>query len=365
MGLYGVVATGHDGGMSTLITTVSGAGGVAPLAILWAPKGEHRLKCSVNGEPGECVVRVSEDCVSRLNADLEAKLAGNVKPVGLYDHTMGAASYKPSRFLWDDEKGVVLMLDGWTERGKRDVEGGNYGYHSPRFRRDKGTGEILGLLPDSIEVGSLVNDPAFDDIERIAAARVSNDSVAHFEVVEDGGSGGDTGSLEAGLIAGSVEGYQLKNSRDMDITELVGIGLLTEDEAKAENAEAIALERIKALQEQSKASSDELEASKKELAKCKEEIANKKQQDEERADEEVEEAVAAGKIAPRDEAAKAFWKRALVEDYVAAGKQLRALAKNPAFDDVKAGKEGVSAPALTGSAALRSAFESELNFLNK
>lgn len=65
-----MVATGHDGGMSTLITTVSGAGGVAPLAILWAPKGEHRLKCSVNGEPGECVVRVSEDCVSRLNADL-------------------------------------------------------------------------------------------------------------------------------------------------------------------------------------------------------------------------------------------------------------------------------------------------------
>ena len=156
--------------MSTLITTVAGNHGKAPMAILWAPKGEHTIKCSLNGQPGTCVVRVTSDCVPRLNADLEAKLSSNVKPVGLYDHEMGPASYKPGRFVWNEEKGVVLELEGWTEKGRTDVEGGNYGYHSPRFRRDKGTGEILGLLPESIEVGSLVNDPAFDDIERIAAS---------------------------------------------------------------------------------------------------------------------------------------------------------------------------------------------------
>lgn len=58
----------------------------------------------------------------------------------------------------------------------------------------------------------------------------------------------------------------------MDITKLVALGILTEEEAKAENAEAIVLERIKALQDKGKASSDELEASKKELAKCQEEL---------------------------------------------------------------------------------------------
>ena len=150
--------------MSTLITTVAGNHGKAPMAILWAPKGEHTIKCSLNGQPGTCVVRVTSDCVPRLNADLEAKLSSNVKPVGLYDHEMGPASYKPGRFVWNEEKGVVLELEGWTEKGRTDVEGGNYGYHSPRFRRDKGTGEILGLLPESIEVGSLVNDPAFDAV---------------------------------------------------------------------------------------------------------------------------------------------------------------------------------------------------------
>lgn len=350
--------------MSTLITTVSGNNGEAPAAILWAPRGEHTIKCSLNGQPGTCVVRVTPDCVERLNADLEAKLAGNVKPVGLYDHEMGPASYKPARFVWDEEKGVVLELEGWTEQGKKDVEGGNYGYHSPRFRRDKGTGEIKGLIPDVIEIGSLVNDPAFDEIERIAASRTEG-SVAHFDDVEDHDKPGDNGDLEK-----PKEGLEQQDNnttnRDMDITKLVALGILTEDEAKAENAEAIALERIKALQDKGKASSDELEASKKELAKCQEEIAASRKQVKERAAQDVADAIAAGKIAPKDEATKAFWERALTEDYVAASKQLNALVKNPAFDDVEAGKpDGGKKEPVTGTAALRNSFETELNSLKK
>jgi len=354
----------HHGGMSTLITTVSGNNGEAPAAILWAPKGEHTIKCSLNGQPGTCVVRVTPDCVERLNADLEAKLAGNVKPVGLYDHEMGPASYKPARFVWDEEKGVVLELEGWTEQGKKDVEGGNYGYHSPRFRRDKGTGEIKGLIPDVIEIGSLVNDPAFDDIERIAASRTEG-SVAHFDGVEDPNKPGDNGDLEK-----PKEGLEQQDNnttnRDMDITKLVALGILTEEEAKAENAEAVALERIKALQDKGKASSDELEASKKELAKCQEEIAASRKQAEERAVMAYEDAVSAGKLAPKDEASKDFWVRSLTVDYVTASKQLNALPVNPAFEDVAASKTGAGKKEpVTGTAALRDSFETELNNLNK
>ena len=244
------------------------------------------------------------------------------------------------------------------------MEGGNYGYHSPRFRRDKGTGEILGLLPESIEVGSLVNDPAFDDIERIAASRTEGD-VAHFDDVEDPGKPGDNGDLEKPREGLEQQDNNTTN-RDMDITKLVALGILTEEEAKAENAEAVALERIKALQDKGKASSDELEASKKELAKCQEEIAASKKQAEERAAQGVADAIAAGKIAPKDEATKDFWKRALTEDYVAASKQLNALVKNPAFDDVEAGKpDGGKKEPVMGTAALRNSFEAELNNLNK
>ncbi len=354
----------HYRGMSTLITTVAGNNGKAPMAILWAPKGEHTIQCSLNGRPGTCVVRVTSGCIPRLNADLEAKLSGNVKPVGLYDHEMGPASYRPARFVWDEEKGVVLELEGWTEKGKADVEGGNYGYHSPRFRRDKGTGEILGLLPESIEVGSLVNDPAFDDIERIAASRTEG-NVAHFDDVEDSGNPDDNEGLgKPGEGLDQQDNHT--TNRDMDITKLVAFGILTEEEAKAENAEAIALERIKALQDKSKASSDELEARKKELEKCQEEIAASRKRVEERAAQDVADAIAAGKLAPKDEAAQAFWKRALTEDYIAASKQLNALPKNPAFDDVEAGKpNGAPKAPVTGTAALRNSFETELNNLNK
>lgn len=350
--------------MSTLITTVSGNNGEAPAAILWAPKGEHTIKCSLNGQPGTCVVRVTPDCVERLNADLEAKLAGNVKPVGLYDHEMGPASYKPARFVWDEEKGVVLELEGWTEQGKKDVEGGNYGYHSPRFRRDKGTGEIKGLIPDVIEIGSLVNDPAFDDIERIAASRTEG-SVAHFDNVEDPDKPSDNRDLEK-----PKEGLEQQDNnttnRDMDITKLVALGILTEEEAKAENAEAVALERIKALQDKGKASSDELEASKKELAKCQEEIAASRKQAIERATQAYEDAVSAGKVAPKDEVSKSFWVRNLTDDYITASKQLNALPVNPAFEDVTASKTGAGKKEpVTGTAALRNSFETELNNLKK
>lgn len=56
------------------------------------------------------------------------------------------------------------------------------------------------------------------------------------------------------------------------------------------------------------------------------------------------------KSAPKDEASKTFWERALTEDYIAASKQLNALPKNPAFDDVNAGKpEGSPKEPVTGN----------------
>lgn len=359
----------HDGGMSALVTTVLQNEGKAPMALLWAPKGEHEIFCSVNGQPGSRVVKVTPECVERLNADLEKKLAGNVKPVGLYDHQPGPAAYRPKRFLWDEDKGVVLELEGWTQKGRQDVEGGNYGYHSPKFRRDAATGEILGLIPDVAEVGSLVNDPAFDEIERIAASRgrgareenannsVNNsENIAHFQAVEsDAGRGDDVEDQRP-------EGPDSTQNKNMDINKLKECGLLTADEAAADNAEAVALERIISLMERAKEAADELEAGKQELETYRKQAEEARQREEERAASDVEEAVAAGKIAPRDEAGKAFWKRCLTEDYIAASRQLQALPKNPAFEDIHAGKER-QAP-LSGTASLRSAFENELNHIN-
>jgi hypothetical protein len=100
----------------------------------------------------------------------------------MFDHTAGNAAAKPLGFEWDDERGILLRVE-WTKAGREAVEGGNYGYISPAFRLAKGTGEILGLA-GGVEVGSLVNDPAFERNECIAASRADEPEDVQVEFVE-------------------------------------------------------------------------------------------------------------------------------------------------------------------------------------
>ena len=168
---------GYDGGMSEISTRLSEAGGHAPGGLLYMPMGEHVISATFNGKPATRRVVVTEAAVGRLQADLDAVwqavAAGRrARPVVYFNHTSGPAAMVPRRFSWDPEKGVVLEGE-WTAAGREAVEGGDYAYFSPCFRRDRATGEVLGLMP-GVEVGSLVNDPAFEENECIAAARAGD-----------------------------------------------------------------------------------------------------------------------------------------------------------------------------------------------
>lgn len=163
-------------------------GGAAPEAVPYMPAGVQEICATVNGEAGRRRVRVDEAACGRLQADLEKMLAAaergeRARPMLMFDHRAGAAAARPLGFEWDPVRGVLLRVE-WTAAGRAAVEGGNYAYVSPAFALRRGSEEILGLS-GGVEVGSLVNDPAFERNECIAAGRACEGAaVADFEVLE-------------------------------------------------------------------------------------------------------------------------------------------------------------------------------------
>lgn len=164
-------------------------GGGVPNVFQFMPRGTSVIHASVNGKPGTREVVVDASAAERLQRDLEEKLAAadagqKARPCGLFDHKDGKACLLPKRFYWDDDKGVMLEAD-WTQAGKAAVEGRDYSYWSPCFRLGR-DGRVVGLT-GGVEVGSLVNNPAFETIARIAAARAEVDEPAD-DVVDVNGS---------------------------------------------------------------------------------------------------------------------------------------------------------------------------------
>ncbi len=145
--------------------------------IVYLPAGEHEITCTLGGKPTRTRVTVTPECVPLLQRDLDvmqaAALEGSApRPCGLFDHKAGAASFLPKRFRWEEGRGVMLDLE-WTEAGRQAIEGGNYCYHSPLVLMEPEGTRPIGLVTSGVEVGSLVNDPAFRSIEAIAASRVT------------------------------------------------------------------------------------------------------------------------------------------------------------------------------------------------
>lgn len=188
--------------------------GNAPEAVPFMPAGQHSICATVNGQPGRRMVTVDKGACERLQADLAEHLRASdagekARPMLMFDHSAGNAAAKPLGFEWDDKRGILLRVE-WTKAGREAVEGGNYGYISPAFRLARGTGQILGLS-GGVEVGSLVNDPAFERNECIAASRADEPEEVSVDYVEtanpygcnqhghrEGHKGGDTKSEQQG-----------------------------------------------------------------------------------------------------------------------------------------------------------------------
>lgn len=137
----------------------------------YAPNGVHTITATANGEPAVLTVDINEGIVEGLNGQLEqwieaAERGEASRPFVDFDHSGNAAAAIPKKFYW--ENGLRLSVE-WTQAGKEALEGRNYSYFSPELMIDRETGTITGLPPHG-SIGSLVNAPAFQQIERLAAA---------------------------------------------------------------------------------------------------------------------------------------------------------------------------------------------------
>ena len=218
-------------------------GGNAPEAVPYMPAGANFICCSVDGKPGKRRVMADKAACERLNEDLQKHLAAfsageKARPVILFDHKAGNAAAVPTGFEWDEQRGILLKVD-WTQAGRDAVEGGNYGYISPAFVLEHGSDQILGLA-DGVEVGSLVNDPAFQRNECIAAARTQPEEIiVHsvgdlppFNEVEKDTDSGDNKEAAEGISR------ELNINKEMEtVKEMLGLGA---DATPADIAAAIA-----------------------------------------------------------------------------------------------------------------------------
>ena len=293
-------------------------GGELPNEFVFLPEGEHEVSARVDGKAATRTVKVDRDVLEPLQASLAQRLGRKVRPHGGFDHKDGGpASFIPKAFRYEEGRGVILEVD-WTKAGQEAIEGRNYSYFSPTFYRDKKTGKPLGLMPHG-EIGSLVNEPAFESIERIAAS------------------------------------HQEQESTKMDTKELVTLGLCTAEQVeKGENLPEIIKASIATATQAAVASAvaeatkdkpegdlaaevdrlkGELSTANGELTKATEALAAKRATE---ADEAIAEAVKAGRIPAQDEDTNAFWKESILNDDT--GKAKAQLAKLPGAEALKAGR---------------------------
>lgn len=256
--------------MSILIqaamTAALDAGAGVPSEIVYLPEGRHDITPTVNGKAKRITVNVPADkgiaIAASFQAALEKRKAGNVRPWFDFEHKGGKAAALPTAFRYEPGKGIMAAVE-WTGAGKAAIEGRDFSYLSPTFLIDDNG--IPSGLPERGPLAALVNEPAFREIPRIAAS--------------------DADSL---------------TKPPTTMSKLIFAALAINAAADNAETEAVqAIERLKVEAQEAKDKAATVEAENKKLIEAAADATKA------RHTALVEAAVAAGKIAPKDEETKA------------------------------------------------------------
>src|SRR6266404_1879570 len=264
--------------------------GEPPAEVMYMPAGQATIHPSVNGEPRQISVTVTERTADVLQAELDQLLVGNVRPYIDFDHKGGAAAAIPKRFTWKEDQGVMLELD-WTGAGKTAVGGRDYSYFSPTFILNE-SGDPAGL-PKSGAIGALTNNPAFRDIKRISANQTGDGSAAN---------NGDSTMTEA-------EEAALRTELETVRAEL--------DELKKEDSQ----DELEVLRAENKALRDAAETQRVEAVNREAELL-------------IQGAIDAGKLPPKNETVKAGLRKWFMSDPESVKAHIEAMVPNAAFKTV-------------------------------
>ena len=295
-------------------------------SIMFMPEGTHEITAMIGGRVQTREVNVDQSVLAAFQDGLDARKEKNVRPFGGFDHKTGEAAFIPQAFRYEEGRGLMLDIE-WTEAGQKAVEGRNYSYFSPTFAL-KQDGTPSGIFATG-EIGSLVNEPAFQEIERIAAAQAEESDEEKVEADGRGHMLHELGLIEEAEIESEdameialrriedfrkAEAALASNQTETVMSEDIEKAQAAQKEAEAKKVKAeAALEKLQGEHDELQSKLDKVEA-------------EAKAQAEKSADEAIEAAVKAGRIAPKDEDLQAFWKRTVLGDPEA----YKALASLPA-----------------------------------
>lgn len=82
-----------------------------PRAIMWMPSGTHTIHATLQGNPVKRTITVTPETAAVMQAALERELRTGHRPLIDFDHAHGAAAAWPTRYFWEEGRGVMVELD--------------------------------------------------------------------------------------------------------------------------------------------------------------------------------------------------------------------------------------------------------------
>ena len=304
-----------------------------PTDIQWMPPGKHTVSVkTLKGEDKNVTANVTAATATAVQAafvQMQADAAAGKGDYPFFDfnHDDEKASAHPTEFYWggDDPKtGGVRAKLAWTAAGSAAVKGKDFRRFSPIFVPSP-DGTVLPAYGHA-NMGGLVNRAAFRAIAPVAAKAANNPA------------------------EGKTPGANVTNKTNTMKTLLLAVMASHSITFPADAGEDVVAAKASELITQLDTERTALKA---EIASTKAALDTAVTA---HATTTVEAAVAAGKIAPQDEATKAFWLGSLKTNAVAAKAALDALPVNPALAGnivaaKAAGNVATGAPGASGEHA--------------
>ncbi len=321
------------------------AAGGLPAEIMWMPGGTHTINATRNGKPTRLTVQVDRQTAATMQQALGRHLAASAhRPYLDLNHDDAEASGWVTGFAWrDGDLPGVYASVSWSEAGRAAITGRTYRAFSPQFYPDKSNPARVVGAP--LNMGGLVNDPAFKAVAPLFAKRASASASNHKN---------DPMKKHKNLLAllATISGLQTERStlaakasptdadkaaitaKDGEITTKLAEAKTLQGEVEAELAAASAgadheaqlaakdaeIELLQAQAKVDKAERDRLQG---------ESVTAKRAN----AERQVEE-LGAGRIPPKNDILKKFWVDQFMADAVAAKAALEAVPLNPALRTV-------------------------------
>ena len=330
-----------------------------PQDIQYMPPGSHRIHASRGGKPVSLGITVDSVTAFTLDAFLQAQLAKAAdgtddRPSFDFNHEDREAAAWPTEFYWagtDPKTGGVRAKVEWSGAGRTAVEQKTFRRFSPTFIPDQ-HGHVIS---SETNMGGLVNRAAFKKIQPLFAKNKPPSSPAPSAVNPASASAPSvTSSVSPSpSVTSSLEGNAppLPPSTPSVSASTPSISALkpqiSSTPSMAIKSKLQALQLIDSVDASDDAIAAAVEARFNDLASENQQLKNQLQTLETerqsaikaQAAARIEKAIQAGRLAPADKEAHAFWQESLMRDQARAIKALEALPGNAVLDTVTAGEQ--------------------------